>query len=152
LKISWHFQKITFLSLLAIAMGWWEAIVVVYIREILQLNAINLNATVMEQVPQQLIWTEQTREVAPIIILICVSLLVEKNWWRRLGVFLWTFAFWDISYYAGLKIKLGWPPSLTTMDCLFLIPVPWIAPVWFPLGVMLLFILLSLFIFYAAKE
>ncbi len=133
-------------------MGWWEAIVVVYIREILQLNAINLNATVMEQVPQQLIWTEQTREVAPIIILICVSLLVEKNWWRRLGVFLWTFAFWDISYYAGLKIKLGWPPSLTTMDCLFLIPVPWIAPVWFPLGVMLLFILLSLFIFYAAKE
>ncbi len=152
MKISWHFQKITFLSLLAIAMGWWEAIVVVYIREILQLNAINLNATVMEQVPQQLIWTEQTREVAPIIILICVSLLVEKNWWRRLGVFLWTFAFWDISYYAGLKIKLGWPPSLTTMDCLFLIPVPWIAPVWFPLGVMLLFILLSLFIFYAAKE
>jgi hypothetical protein len=48
------------------------------------------------------------------------------------------FAFWDIFYYAGLWLIIRWPSSLLTQDVLFLIPTPWIAPVWFPILVSLL--------------
>jgi hypothetical protein len=41
---------------------------------------------------------------------------------------------WDIFYYVGLKTLLGWPPSLFTWDVLFLIPVPWSAPVLAPVA------------------
>ena len=46
-----------------------------------------------------------------------------------------TFAFWDLFYYGSLYILIKWPPTLKTIDVLFLIPVPWIAPVWFPVGI-----------------
>ena len=42
------------------------------------------------------------------------------------------FGVWDICYYAWLWIFIDWPPSLLTWDILFLIPVPWIAPVLAP--------------------
>ncbi len=42
------------------------------------------------------------------------------------------FAFWDIFYYIGLWGAIRWPPSLFTPDILFLIPVPWLSQVWFP--------------------
>lgn len=29
----------------------------------------------------------------------------------------------------------GWPPSLDTPDLLFLIPVPWVGPVWSPVAI-----------------
>jgi hypothetical protein len=45
---------------------------------------------------------------------------------------------WDISYYAGLWATIRWPTSLTQFDVLFLIPVPWVAQVWFPLLVSVL--------------
>jgi hypothetical protein len=48
-------------------------------------------------------------------------------------VFLWTFAIWDIVYYAALWATVRWPLSLRDPDILFLIPVPWLSPVWFPL-------------------
>jgi hypothetical protein len=48
------------------------------------------------------------------------------------------FAFWDIFYYACLWLVIRWPPSLLTDDVLFLVPTPWIAPVWFPILVSLL--------------
>jgi hypothetical protein len=48
-------------------------------------------------------------------------------------MFLWTFAIWDITYYMTLWATLGWPASMTDPDVLFLIPVEWISPVWFPL-------------------
>jgi hypothetical protein len=69
--------------------------------------------------------------------------LVATPWWvtpgkERWALFLWMFAFWDISYYAGLWLIIRWPPSLFTQDVLFLIPTPWMAPVWFPILVSLL--------------
>jgi hypothetical protein len=55
--------------------------------------------------------------------------------------FLWLFAWWDLSYYAGLWATVRWPASLTDLDVLFLIPVPWVAQIWFPLLVSLLTLL-----------
>lgn len=50
-------------------------------------------------------------------------------------VFLWTFAFWDLFYYLSLYVLIKWPSSFKTIDVLFLIPRPWIAHVWFPIGI-----------------
>lgn len=41
-------------------------------------------------------------------------------------------------YYVGLSLIIRWPPSLLAQDLLFLIPIPWIAQVWFPVLVSLL--------------
>jgi hypothetical protein len=41
-------------------------------------------------------------------------------------------ALWDLFYYVFLKLVLDWPDSLMTKDVLFLIPVPWVAPVLAP--------------------
>jgi hypothetical protein len=38
-----------------------------------------------------------------------------------------------LTYYASLELLLSWPASLETWDVLFLIPVPWAAPVAAPI-------------------
>jgi hypothetical protein len=60
-------------------------------------------------------------------------LLTSATSRARAAVFLWTFAIWDIVYYAALWVTVRWPLSLRDPDILFLIPVPWLSPVWFPL-------------------
>ena len=67
------------------------------------------------------------------IMLCMLALLADARARERWSSFLWTFAVWDLAYYAGLWGMLRWPTSLTDYDVLFLIPVPWIAQVWFPL-------------------
>ncbi len=42
------------------------------------------------------------------------------------------FGVWDLTYYLFLKLLIGWPASVWTWDLLFLIPVPWTAPVLAP--------------------
>ena len=119
----------------AIAMGHLEAVVVVYIREILGIvpTPEDLTRTVVEQVPGWVLAVEQTREAATIVMLLCLALLAGRNTWERLGAFLFAFGIWDITYYVALKLMIGWPKSLATMDLLFLIPEQWYAPVWLPL-------------------
>jgi hypothetical protein len=75
---------------------------------------------------------ELLREFATLIILVSVALLSAKKYREQFAFFLWTFAFWDLFYYAGLWLTVRWPSSLTSSDVLFLIPVPWLAQVWFP--------------------
>ena len=109
------------------AMGWLEAVTVIYIRKILSAEkVIDLTRIVIEQANLTVIRLEQTREATTIIILVTLALLAGKTWRRRLGIFLWVFAIWDIFYYLVLKLLINWPPSLTTIDChigVSLIPV-----------------------------
>ena len=90
------------------------------------------------------IFIEQTREVATIVMLVVLAILVGTTWLDKAIVFLWTFAFWDLFYYLSLYILIKWPPKLTTIDVLFLIPRPWIAPVWVPIGISSMTILVIL--------
>jgi hypothetical protein len=83
--------------------------------------------------PASLLTIEGYREAATIIMLVSLTLLATARSRERWAVFLWTFALWDISYYAGLWATIRWPGSLKELDVLFLIPVPWVAQVWFPL-------------------
>ena len=79
-------------------------------------------------------------------MLVVIAWLTGTGWIEKGIFFLWTFAFWDLFYYLSLYILIKWPPKLTTIDVLFLIPKPWIAPVWFPIGVSALTILTILFL------
>ncbi len=52
---------------------------------------------------------------------------------RKIALFFFAFGIWDIFYYVWLWLTIRWPASLVSMDVLFLIPVPWLSQVWFPL-------------------
>ena len=58
----------------------------------------------------------------------------------RVGAFLLAFGVWDLMYYAVLWLVIGWPDSLAAWDILFLIPVAWVAPVWAPVVVAVIFV------------
>jgi hypothetical protein len=110
-------------------------VVVVYLRKVLGLPDAESNKESIGKFPKRYLNIEISREVATIIMLMAIALLVGTTWSERMIFFLWTFAFWDLFYYISLYILIRWPPSFKTIDVLFLIPVPWIAPVWFPIGV-----------------
>lgn len=119
-------------GIFAAAFGFVEAAAVVYLRSATGLLSGFIQSNTSFQLPAGLATIEFLRELATIIMLVCVSLLSAKSWKERSAVFLWTFAIWDIVYYAGLWLAIGWPTSLLSLDVLFLIPVPWFSQVWFP--------------------
>ncbi|WP_321376243.1 hypothetical protein [uncultured Draconibacterium sp.] len=142
--------KYLLLAVFGIAMAHFEGVVVVYLRKaigLLDADSESGNKELLEQIPKRTIKIEMTREAATIIMLATLALLVGNSWLDRAMVFLWTFAFWDLFYYVSLYVLIKWPRSLTTIDVLFLIPRPWIAPVWFPVGISTITIL-SIAVFY----
>jgi hypothetical protein len=131
----WH---LVYAAAFAIAFGLNEAALVVYLRAAVGLLSNAEPATqLLAQMPQVLILIEVSREAATVVMLGGVSLVAAATVRERWALFLWMFAFWDVFYYAGLWLFIGWPPSLLTEDVLFLIPTPWLAQVWFPLLVSL---------------
>jgi hypothetical protein len=129
------FTKLSLLAVFGIAMAHFEGVVVVYLRKALGMLDSESNKESLEKFPRRYLNIEMTREAATIIMLVVIAYLVGTTWIERGIFFLWTFAFWDLFYYLSLYILIKWPPTLTTIDVLFLIPKPWIAPVWFPIGV-----------------
>ena len=128
-------ERFLLLALFGIGMAHMEGMTVVYLRRALGIDDTLTNKDAVEKIPKQWIFIEQTREVATIVMLVAIALLVGTTWLDKVVVFLWTFAFWDLFYYLSLYLVIKWPPKFTTIDVLFLIPRPWIAPVWFPIGV-----------------
>ena len=49
-----------------------------------------------------------------------------------LAAFSLAFGAWDLAFYGWLRVLIAWPRSLYTWDVLFLLPVPWVAPVLAP--------------------
>jgi hypothetical protein len=131
-----------------IGFGFVEAAVVVYLRAAVGLlpgyggtladvatlsSKLYQDSQLLGELPQSLLTLEVFREGATLVMLLGVASLAAYSFRERCALFLWSFAVWDICYYAGLWITVGWPPSLATPDVLFLIPVPWFSQVWFPL-------------------
>jgi len=117
------------LAIFSIAMGFFESAVVVYIREIYYPNGFEFPLVPFEI---KILVTELLREVATLIMLICIAVITGKNLHQRFAMFLFSFGIWDIFYYIFLKLLIDWPASLLTWDILFLLPVPWIGPVLAP--------------------
>lgn len=128
-------EKYLLLAIFGIAMAHLEGVVVVYLRKIFGVKNSQTNNDLLGNFSKEYIFIEKTREVATIVMLVVLAVLVGIEWLDKIIVFLWTFAFWDLFYYLSLYIMIKWPSKLTTMDVLFLIPRPWIAPVWVPIGI-----------------
>jgi len=126
-------SKVTFtfliLTVFAIAMGFLEAIVVVYLRQLYYPDGFRFPFVLL---PEDQIIIEWVREITTIVMLVTIGMIAGKNKLQRFFYFLFTFGVWDIFYYVGLKAFLDWPESLLTWDILFLIPLPWIGPVLAP--------------------
>ena len=140
--------QLFFSSIFAASFGFLEAVVVVYLRAAVGLlpgyqgtlsDVIRMSgqfyaqSQAISQFPKSLLTLEFLREAATILMLLCVAWLTSAKSRARAAAFLWTFAIWDIVYYAALWATIRWPLSLRDLDVLFLIPVPWLSPVWFPL-------------------
>ena len=141
-------RQLVISGVFAASFGFMEAVVVVYLRAAVGLlpgyqgtlsDVIRTSgdfyrqSQAISQFPESLLTLEVLREAATILMLLSVALLTSATSRARAAVFLWTFAIWDIVYYAALWVTVRWPLSLRDPDILFLIPVPWLSPVWFPL-------------------
>jgi hypothetical protein len=138
LAISW--KTLIYAGAFAAAFGFVEATTVDYLRgnipDLQSLQAtMPANVDAVHVLPERLLKTETFREAATIIMLIAVPCLAAARARERWALFLWCFAIWDIVYYAGLRVTIGWPTSLRELDVLFLIPQPWFAEVWYPVVV-----------------
>ncbi len=132
--------KVCWLILFSIAMGYLEAAVVVYLRDIYYVSGFAFPLVPIH--PRDLI-TELGREAATLIMLVGVGILGGRTKLQKVAFFLIAFGVWDVFYYVFLKLILGWPASLLTWDILFLLPFPWVGPVLCPVLLSFTMILLG---------
>jgi hypothetical protein len=138
-------QTFILLTVFAIAMGFLEGIVVVYLRQVYYPRGFDFPLTLLTP---EMLSVEWSREIATMIMLGSIAWLAGRNLLQRLSFFLFTFAIWDIFYYVALKLIIDWPSSWLTWDILFLIPVPWIGPVLAPVIFSLTMIMMSVLFTY----
>lgn len=119
------------LAVFAIAMGFLEGVVVYYLR-LLPLPNIPEFPSV-PNLTNGILFVEQLREAATIIMLTAIALLIGKTKWQKIFSFAFIFSIWDLFYYVSLVFLMHWPTSLMDLDVVFLIPFPWIFPVWAPI-------------------
>ncbi len=139
--------------LFAVAFGWIEGSVVVYLRDLYFHNAgPNAPSFPVVFLSDRLARVEIVREFCTMVLLAVVGWLSGSRWAARIGSFLLLFGIWDLTYYGVLKIVLDWPTSLSTWDILFLIPLPWIAPVWAPATVAAMFVGVGSYLFWTGDR
>jgi hypothetical protein len=139
--------------LFGVSFGYVEAAVVVYLRTVYEplhgrlypnrpaddlLPLVPMDRLAAEGMAR-VAWPEAelAREAATLILLAAVALAVARDRRQWFAAFVFAFGLWDLFYYVFLKVLLDWPSSLFTWDILFLVPVPWVAPVLAPAAVAL---------------
>jgi len=144
------------LVLFGASFGYVEAAVVVYLRAIYDPARASLRPDSHRGELFPLITLDQLRALGPdhthrlgvevgreamtLLMLAAVALAVARNSREWLAAFVIAFGVWDIFFYLFLKVLINWPASLWTWDILFLIPVPWAAPVLAPVLVSMVMI------------
>jgi hypothetical protein len=137
------------LILFGISFGYVEASVVVYLRAVYDPIRQSLHPDrppgelfplirvdqLRRSAPEKswLLGVEVAREAATLIMLASVAWAAaggrRSSWLPSFAI---AFGTWDLFFYVFLKVLLHWPASIMTWDILFLIPVPWAAPVLAP--------------------
>lgn len=125
-------KRLAMAGIFGIAFGMVEAAAVIYLRAAGG-EAPGPHSSPLVMVPHHLLRFEIWREAATMIMLGSIAWLAGQTAREKALAFLWTFALWDLAYYGWLRVAIGWPQSLLAPDLLFLIPVPWLGQVWFPL-------------------
>jgi len=152
--MSGKVSRAAYLTLFAAAMGWLEAVVVIYLRDVAGLShrgplpGAGEIMSRLHSIPW-LLPTEQTREAATMVMLATVAWLAGDGPRSRFGAFIAIFGIWDIAYYVGLWALIGWPTSLGAMDLLFLLPPHrwWYQPVGLPIVISLVMIAVGFWLF-----
>lgn len=139
-----NFQWKTLL-VFSFAMGFLEAIVVIYVRELYYPNGFEFPLKVL---PPKIVFIEIVRELTTLVMLGSVAWMANKKFLLRFAAFLFLFGIWDIVFYAALKLLINWPASFFTWDILFLIPITWVGPVLAPLICSILMIIMGMLIVY----
>jgi hypothetical protein len=119
----------------AIAMAYLESAVVVYLQRALAITPGDFFPLQGPDVIGDLAGIEVGREFATMVMLVGIGCLAGRTRLERLAWTAVAFGVWDVFYYVWLWVFVGWPASLGAWDVLFLIPVPWIGPVWAPVTV-----------------
>lgn len=122
-------RRLFWLLLFLAAMSYMESAVVAYLRELYYPEGFRFPIVL---IPDRLAAIEVGREAATILMLAAIGMIAGSDRWERFLLFCLGFGVWDLLYYAWLRVFIGWPGSLLDWDILFLIPVPWIAPVLAP--------------------
>ena len=136
-------KTLWYVTVFSIAMAFMESAVVIYLREIFYKDGFSFP---LRPMPADMAVVEVLREACTVIMLVCIGWFAGRNKLQRFAYFNIAFAVWDIFYYVFLYVFLGWPESWATWDILFLIPFPWVGPVWAPLLLCLLMIAGSVFV------
>ncbi len=146
-----NWTKMLWWTLYAAAFGYVEALVVVYIRRLgamppgLDYPAIWASrhlawngAAILGEMRRLGVYdTEYGREIATLLLLLGPAMAAGRTGRERLGLYLFTFAVWDETFYFWLKLWTGFPKSLASTDIYFLVPIAWYGPVWFPVLVVM---------------
>jgi len=140
---SEYTKRIIEVSILSIAFAFVESSVVVYLRGVYYPQGFSFPLRVMSV---QDLSVELVREFATMVMLVMLGGLAGTSRWQKFAYFLVAFGVWDIFYYIWLKVILNWPRTLFDWDILFLIPLPWIAPVIAPVMISLLMIVVGVFV------
>lgn len=136
-------KKLIWISLFAIAMGFLESAVVIYLRLIYYPAGFEFP---LKPIEPSIAKVEFFREIATVIMLVATGIFCGITKLQRFAYFVLAFAIWDLFYYIFLFITIQWPQSLFTWDILFLVPIPWVGPVWAPCLLCLIMIIGSVYI------
>ena len=135
-------KKLIWISLFAIAMGFLETAVVIYLRLIYYPGGFEFP---LKPIEPAIAKVEFMREMATVIMLVATGIFCGITKLQRFAYFVLAFAIWDLFYYIFLFITIQWPQSLFTWDILFLVPIPWVGPVWAPCLLCLIMIIGSIY-------
>lgn len=152
----------------AVAFAFVESSVVVYLRHLLGSQVTAETREVLFLVPgitflepqtavkiitdTAILNVERIREATTLIMLGSVAVLAGKNFKEYLAYLFLAFGIWDIFYYVFLRLTIGWPQSLTDPDTFFLLPTPWVGPVFVPILVSSFLVLVSMFYLTKSKR
>jgi hypothetical protein len=148
-SFTFPLRTLLIVTLFFIALGYIESAVVIYMREILYPAGFQFP---LAPIQMDLAVTEIIREVATLVILVCIGFITGRTFSEGFAWFIYSFAIWDIFYYVFLKLLTGWPESFMTWDILFLIPTTWVGPVMTPIIVSLTMILLAMILIYYNRK
>ncbi|OGD86929.1 hypothetical protein A2870_00390 [Candidatus Curtissbacteria bacterium RIFCSPHIGHO2_01_FULL_41_11] len=146
----------------SIAFAFIEAATVVYLRHLIgSIESPDTSAEILFLVPgiaflepqaavkiitdSEILNIEKIREAATLVMLGTVAMLAAKKIKEQIAYFFLAFGVWDIFYYIFLKLTIGWPQSIGDLDIFFLLPTPWVGPVFVPILISLFLITGSVF-------
>lgn len=133
-------KKLFWFVILTAAFAYIESAIVIYLRHIYYPEGFHFP---LRRHYDYILTVEVIRELATLIIMVSAGALMGKKFWERFGYFLIMFGVWDIFFYIWLKLAINWPASIFDWDVLFLIPMPWLAPIIAPVSLSLIMIVIG---------